>query len=197
MLGLMYLGAAALYLLLMWIVVRWAWLRGRGSGGSNLRGVSFAVFGFLLVYLPVFWDWIPTQMAHHDLCTRDAGFTALVTPRQWAERRSNLAAQLRGKDISASTPVGDVGDGFRRSVDLAGQRAWDRRVTQERIWGMQITRNETRLVAMDTGEVLAHSVDYHRYSNAFWLNLPSCFSGIDTPIHRLVDYSRQMKEEIK
>jgi hypothetical protein len=45
MLGLMVLGAAALYLALMFFVVRWAWRRGRASGGSLLKASVFSVIG--------------------------------------------------------------------------------------------------------------------------------------------------------
>ncbi len=59
MLGLIYLGAAALYLATMLAAIAWAWRYGRRTGASHGRAALYASGAFLLVYLPVFWNHLP------------------------------------------------------------------------------------------------------------------------------------------
>jgi hypothetical protein len=80
MIGLMLLGAGALYFGLMFFVMRGAWRAGRSEGGSVLQGLAFAFAGFLLVYLPIFWNHIPVLLEHRARCAKDAGFKVYVTP---------------------------------------------------------------------------------------------------------------------
>lgn len=75
MLGLLYILAAIIYGIVLIAVTskayRWG-LRKWGKPKAYLAGLG----GFLLIYLPVFWDHIPTLVAHQYYCSTQAGFTA-------------------------------------------------------------------------------------------------------------------------
>jgi hypothetical protein len=46
--------------------------------------------GFIMYNL-VFWDWIPTMVAHKYYCDTQAGFTVFKTPEQWKHENPNLS----------------------------------------------------------------------------------------------------------
>ena len=47
------------------------------------RAWLWAMLAFLVVFLPIFWDWIPTVVAHKYYCATEAGFWIYKTPEQW------------------------------------------------------------------------------------------------------------------
>ena len=196
MLGLMYLGAAVLYLALMFFVVRAAWRARHGSKRSI--GAAFALTGFLC--LPLFWGLLPTVLVHQEFCATDSGYQELVTPRQWAAKHPTLIEHLKDANLVASTKASATVDGFARDVDFAGARAWDHRITKARKWGVEVTRVEQRIVDAADGAVLAKSIDYSTGSQdhaAIWLTRPSCFSQAESPVLKLINYSFEMKGAVK
>jgi hypothetical protein len=81
--GAVILPLIALYLaFLVWATWRgWRWAETRGWKGHK-RWLG-AACGFLIVYLPVFWDWLPTVVAHKYYCDKEAGFWVYKTVEQW------------------------------------------------------------------------------------------------------------------
>lgn len=198
MLGLMYLGAAVLYLVLTFLVVRAVWRAEWGGRRSIGRGAAFALAG--LLYLPLLWGGLSTTLVHRQFCATDSGYQELVTSRQWAAKHPALIERLKGADLVASTKVPATVDGFIRDVDFDGARAWDHRLTKAGKWGVEVTRVEQRLVDVASGEVLAKSIDYSTGSQdhaAIWLTRPSCFSQAESPVLKLVNYSLDMKGAVK
>ncbi len=120
MLSLMYLGGALLYLVLMFVVVRGAWRIGRRDNGSVWRGASFAAGGFLLVYLPVFWNQVPTALSFRNACERDAGFIAFVEPKGWIDSHQKLIQELRGIDPEATSRSQKTSSGASRYMYMGG-----------------------------------------------------------------------------
>lgn len=51
----------------------------RKRGWSRNKSWLGAMYVFLLVYLPVFWDWIPTVVVHKYYCETEAGFWVYKT----------------------------------------------------------------------------------------------------------------------
>lgn len=200
MLGLMYIGAAALYLAITVLAVRWAWRAGRAGGGSLVKGLGFASSGLLLSLLPVLWAVVPTVLAHRHFCATDAGFRERITPELWAKQNPDLIVRLQGRDLVRSSKTSRTADGFDRSMDFDGARAWDSRVTTARQWSIDVLRLETRIVDTSSGTVLVESVDYQTGSRehiAFWLTRQSCFDQGASPADELIQYSRHMKGLIK
>lgn len=195
MLGLIYFLAALIYLTIMFLAVRGAWRIGRKGNGSVWRGVGFAVGGFLLVYLPVFWSQIPTTLSFKNACERDAGYQELVSPKEWRARHPGIDDRLKGIDLTKSTKVPGTNEGFSRRIDFGGSRAWDQQISTTDTWGVEITRTETRIVDLVDGAVLAKSIDYATGSPDdafFWRTRASCFSQFESPLARLVEYSYEM-----
>lgn len=49
----------------------------------------------LVIFLPVFWDTIPTRMAHDYYCKNEAGFTQYKTLEQWKAENLGTWETLR------------------------------------------------------------------------------------------------------
>lgn len=93
MIGLAYLALGALYVVAMVCLVGWAWRQGRKLNRSV--AIACATLAFLSLYLPVFWDFIPTIIAHRYYCAKDAGIVMVKDPRQWASEHAAETDALR------------------------------------------------------------------------------------------------------
>jgi hypothetical protein len=84
----------AIYLaLLAWATWRgWRWAVNHGWRGRK-RWLG-AACGFLLVYLPVMWDWLPTMAAHKYYCEKEAGFWVYKTVDQWKAENPGVMEKL-------------------------------------------------------------------------------------------------------
>ena len=199
--GLAYLGAAALFLIVMFWVMRWGWRYGRANGGSVSKAAAFAFAGFLVVYLPVFWNWIPVVLTHRYLCNTDAGFTAYVTPEQWVEQnRSHLspakAAELETLANSETLPSGAV-----RYDILPGLLKREQTDEKWQQYGLNFYRVESRLFDARNNFLLTKRVDYavgSRDDARLWLRLTGCFrEGGSKPVHQENSFIFKLQESIK
>lgn len=200
MLGLMYIGGALLYLILMFVVVQSAWRMGRRNGGSIWKGVGFALIGFLLVYLPAFWNLIPTAIAHKKACGHDAGFQAFIDPKGWIASHQVQISTLRGIDPDATSKSRKTSSGFYRYTYMGGLLAKDERSTKQEISGLALGRFETRIVDIETDQVLAQTVDYSlgsREDARVWLTRRSCFPDDVHPLSKLSAFNQQLREALQ
>jgi hypothetical protein len=211
MLGLMYLGAAALYLALMFFVVLWAWRIGRANGGSRLKGAGFGLVGFLVVYLPVFWNLVPTVLVHRHYCEKDAGFFVQMPADQWHathESEVELINKLSRNLREATSPTTLLPGGSGRSTHFNGLLASDFKSERLSTWSVDLRRLTWRTVDARTGAVLATVVDYQTGpapDMRFWVRRPSCFvrppvgSGQERrallPLDRLFAHDRTLRGE--
>jgi len=62
------------------VVVPMATAYAAKHGRSKWR---WGIGAFLIVYLPIFWDWIPTVAMHKYYCEKEAGFWVYKTLDQW------------------------------------------------------------------------------------------------------------------
>jgi hypothetical protein len=200
MLGLMYLGAAALYLGLMLFVVSWAWRKGRAGSGSLVKAGAFALAGFLAVYLPVFWNHIPIVLAHRSMCAKDAGFKVHVTPAQWEAKNKDVLGSLRGVDLDKTTPSRTLASGFSRYEFFGGVLARETKTQSDRLFGMNVVRAESKLLDARTGDVLTSSIGYAvgpREDARIWLTGYSCPQQAERQMDPAVMYNVELKELIK
>ena len=196
MLGLMYLGAAILYLALMFFVVRAAWHAGRAKGGSIGKGVGFALLAFLAVYMPVFWSFLPTVLVHQQLCARDAGFRAVIAADQWLEANHDQVMQRRELNASDLVRLPDTADGYERMAMLRGAIFSDFKATKISKYGVTLTRLEWRKVDASTNRTLAVAVDYTTGAPEdarVWLVRGSCFPEGGSPLNALQGYTSLME----
>jgi hypothetical protein len=79
------------YLLItLWVVlttIAWA----KRNNRSPLKWGGVAAF---VMYNLVFWDWLPTVVAHQYYCATEAGFWVYKTPEQWKEENPGVAETL-------------------------------------------------------------------------------------------------------
>ncbi|MGC4395385.1 hypothetical protein [Hydrogenophaga sp. T2] len=200
MLGLMYLGAAALYLSLMFFVVRWAWRRGRQNDGSVLKSMGFGALGFLAVYLLAFWNVVPSAVIYRKACEQDAGFQAFIDPKDWVASHQVRIQELRGIDPEAKSKSWKTSSGFSRYEHMGGLLADDHRSSRTEVFALEMLRSETRIVDAETDQVLAQAVDYSlgtRDDARIWLTRRSCFPEERHPISQLIAFNQQLKGALK
>ena len=90
--GLVIIIALLAYLALSVGAVFWA------VGHAKKHGKSVKLWGFgaaFIMYNLVFWDWIPTVVAHKYYCSTEAGFWVYKTVDQWKAENPGLAETLR------------------------------------------------------------------------------------------------------
>ena len=104
--GIVILPLMALYLgLLIWASwYGWRWAKRRNY--STGKRVLCAIGGFLIVYLPLMWDWIPTELAHRYYCKKEAGLWIYKTLDQWKAENPGVFETLVVDDKSSSR-IGD------------------------------------------------------------------------------------------
>lgn len=180
MFGLMALGAAALYLGLMFVVMQWAWRIVRVNGGSMRKAALYSGLGFLLVYLPVFWNHFPVLLAHRSMCSKDAGFLTYVAPSQWiAQNKERLAARYE-VSIWASKKGENLTTGHTVDIYFFGLLQAERKEERFRKFGVLFIRSETVDRDVSTGKQIARGIDYwvgQRDDARFWLHRQTCLSS--------------------
>lgn len=198
----MVFGTAALYFGLMLGVMIWAWRKGRGNGGSVRRAMAFAAIGFLLVYLPVFWNHLPVMLTHHAMCAKDAGFNAYVTPEQWLTQNRDELAKLSREDVQRTTASRVLPDGFSRYEHFGGLLATESSSERSTLYGVLVVRVESRLRDTRTNALVASQVDYQlgQHDDArLWFAGRSCFAPGDpnNPSRLRQQFTQRLLEAIK
>ena len=107
MIGLVILVVGAIYLALLFWATRAAFRWAKNKGFSKGRCYAAAVGGFLVVYLPVFWDAIPTFVANKYFCATEADFTVFTTIDQWKAANPGAAERLTWRDMSNHEVLSD------------------------------------------------------------------------------------------
>ena len=184
MIGLALLVVGAIYLALLVWATRAAYRWAQGKDLSKAKCRLAAAGGFLIVYLPVFWDHIPTLVAHQFYCAKDAGFKVFKTVEQWQVENPGVAEKLKpyGKDINdvPHNPDGDAlfNDRFREHYE------------QEFVGFLPNRQRTISLIDRATKDVVASDVDFQSgYGNPmtssssdwrtikFWMRVDSCLSA--------------------
>jgi hypothetical protein len=92
MLGLMVLLAIGLYFVILMVATYWGYriFKNRSRKSAIYSGTTV----FLAIFLPVFWDWIPTVIAHDYYC-KQAGFTEFKPVEQWKKENPGVWETLK------------------------------------------------------------------------------------------------------
>ena len=80
MMGLLYIIFFAVYVLVSLLVILLCY---RYTKRRYRRGWIGGVLSAFVIYNLVFWDWVPTVVAHKYYCATDAGFWIYKTLDQW------------------------------------------------------------------------------------------------------------------
>ena len=111
-----------------------------------------AVFCFLLIFLPMFWDWLPTIWLHSYYCEKYSGLTVSKTPEQW-----QLANPGAAQTITRAKEPLVVGEWPKLSSRLNGRFRVDSESIEKALW---LREREERIVDEVTGEVLVRFIDF-------------------------------------
>lgn len=177
MFGLAVIMAFSLYLVLSYIVVRMAARYAREHGRSSKRWGWGAA---LVMYLLVFWDWIPTIIAHHYYCATEAGLWADKTVEQSRKDNAKMAEPLPLSNVLVPIHQGD-GDNWTNTYIL-NQRI---RQVGKHLGPMfpHVWRYETELVDIKDQKTLVRLIDFSASQNRagggwngwkFWLSAHHC-----------------------
>lgn len=165
MIGLMYLIAAVFYFWLMFIAIRFGWRMGGTKNGSRKRAAAYAFIGFLIVYLPLFWDHIPTLLLHRYYCAKDAGLTVYLSPEQWLKEHSAELDQVRISSVQERVKTIQISDGWRRRM-VNRKVAYDAKIEKAGIGSLYVNRSEVRLTDLTNDQPIVKRVGYS-YSERF------------------------------
>ena len=159
MIGLIFLAIIVGYYLLAVAVTRFAFRGAARLGLSPLLQKLFGLGGFLLVVLPVFWDFVPTVVTWRSYCNQDAGLKVYKTVEQWKQENPGVAETLTYSDRISDLETFEGGDRY-----LLNQRfSWETRRKIPKAWG--IHQSDETLIDRQTMQVIAH---YRNYSTAVY-----------------------------
>jgi hypothetical protein len=153
MIGLIVLGVFGLYLLVSIIVVAITYRAVKQTGVSEKRAMRAGGVACLIMYLLLFWDWVPTVVAKQYYCRTQGGFFLYKTLDQWKQENPGVAETLRWKAISYHTSDPDTG---MQTYFLNQRFSWE--IHQRKLPLLAVAVSEHRLVDRKTTEVLARSV---------------------------------------
>ena len=124
--------------------------------------VRVALVVFLSITLPVFWDWIPTKLAHEYYCKNEAGFFQYKTLEQWKAENPGVWETLRPYSRKESQTIGNKESIFN-GQKYSGYMENERFIIYGRggkIPFLPIRRSEGLFVDDKTQEIIAKSVDF-------------------------------------
>ena len=182
----------ALYILIAMGVVAWAISYAKKNGKSAARWGWGAALG---MYLLVFWDWIPTVVAHKYYCETQAGFWVYKTPEQWNKENPGVMETLidNSPQEYPNWPTEIWKD---KKISSINQRfgllyTSHKSTPEEAELFLNIWRWKYELIDKKTGAVMAKSVDFSSGNGniggesqlKFWLHSDSCISDRNNVIN--------------
>ena len=178
MFGLIVFGLLGIYLLLLIAATRWGYRLAEKKGLPRKKRWLWAAGGFLIVYLPLFWDWIPTVAVHQYYCAKDSGFWVYKTLEQWKVENPGVILSLEGR----STDMQKEADGYIETHRLNQRFDW-----VIKLHGISsilpVAKREEILIDVKNNEVLVRFVDFSRGNQRstgttkFWLVSNDCNGG--------------------
>lgn len=195
MFGLIVLIVMALYLLMLVWATRRGWRWGiEKKGWTGKKRWLGAAIGFLIVYLPVFWDWIPTVAVHQYYCAKDSGFWVYKTLEQWKKENPGVMEGLVANKVAIQR-VGD-NDNYTNTV-VRNQRFNSVDQILHSVALLPVYSSTSEIVDSGNGEVLARYVDYSsgkgRDYLKFWMNIQGCSSGTENRT-AFLNFSEQLEK---
>jgi hypothetical protein len=186
----MFLIAGVLYLAALiwatWAAYRWAKRRGLSRPKCWLAAGG----GFVIVYLPVFWDYIPTVVAHKYYCEKEAGFWVYKTLAQWkAENFGVLETLSAPRETGSPTRHERYDDGHGKKTTYLLNERFNWVVSrQDDSLLLPIIRTVQEVRDVKKNELLARYVDFATGNSVkhtvgppgplkFWLKNSNCNGG--------------------
>jgi hypothetical protein len=196
--GLVIILALGLYLAIAMGVIAWAVSYAKKNGKSAKRWGWGAALG---MYLLVFWDWIPTVVAHKYYCATEAGFWVYKTPEQWKQENPGVMEglvsynkNLGGFNVDWPSQYEQHNEGRKKINTNHINERFNEIVSQQDISGiLPIVREENVLLDIKKNDVIARYVDFGTGNSAkntvgppgplkFWLRSADCIDGREKQI---------------
>jgi hypothetical protein len=151
--GIVVLGIIALYFILLTGCTVAGYKIAARRGLSKGKRWTGAAIGFAVIFLPVFWDAIPTLWMHRHYCHTEGGLRVYKTLDQWKEENPGVAEALTSINLSPLVSIPDVDQAYQLNQRIR----WEIR-TSTRLFGIQM--RDERVTDSQTTEVLAKFVDF-------------------------------------
>src|SRR5579885_114267 len=199
MIGLAYLLAFGLYILISVVVVLCAIGHARKYGKSAKRWGWGAA---LVMYLIPFWDWIPTVVMHQYYCATQAGFWVYKTVDQWKAENPGVMEMLVMNKGAPSIRQGDMVN-YTDTYFLNQRINWLIKKTGPFLFNRW--RWEESVVDSNTNEVLIRFVDFSTGNGhiggepelRFWLHSNGCVGGNAANHAQVYEYRKQLSGRTK
>ena len=133
--GVLILSALIIYSVTLVAVTILAYRTAARRGFSHGKRCLFAIGGFLVVYLPIFWNHLPTIISHTYLCEREAGVWIYKAADQLKKEESSQRAAFKGER-------------FKSLVERSGPLL------------VNVWRWQHDIIDVTTDEVLARRIDF-------------------------------------
>lgn len=178
--GVVILGAIALYLIISLVVVVLVARAAKKRGKSSWRWGGAAA---LVMYLLVFWDHIPTILVHKYYCEKEAGFWVYKTVDQWKAENPGVAETMVANKGEPPSRQGNM-ENYTDTYSLNQRLNWVVKKTGPLV--LNRWRWEKEVVDTKTNEVLVRYVDFSTGSGflggpprsfRFWLQSDHCIGG--------------------
>ena len=190
MFGLVVVVVGLIYLAVLIAVTRFAYSAAKKRGYSKAKCRLAAAGGFLIVYLPLFWDHIPTVVTHQYYCVTEAGFWEYKTVDQWKGENPGVMEGLPApRSTGSPTKYDQFDDGYGETFTYLLNERFNWIIAQHDISSMlPIIRTEQQVKDIEKNEVLARYIDYSTGNSVktpigppgplkFWLRSQHCIGG--------------------
>lgn len=148
MIGLSYL---AFFLLYFFTTALLTWFAVKAARRRSIAGWKWGVPTLLAMFLLVFWDWIPTFVAHKYYCSEVAGFKVYKTLHEWREENPDVIETLTMNDNVDRQEINGT-----TTYILNERFAWVN--TRENL-PLSMAIQMQRIVDRKTGEIMAERRD--------------------------------------
>ena len=176
MLGAIVVTGFILYFWLLYWVTRRAYLWAIHRGYTKPRSAIFGFFGFLLVYLPIFWDFLPLLVMKQYYCSKDGGFTLHQSPEQWVRDNPDRARNaFFYKRVQPTDKNGFQASGNYFVNKAATSTVIDGWLEKYEYEFIDIEKNEVMFIRrsyLSKRGFSASEISLEKYK--FWLNMGQC-----------------------
>jgi hypothetical protein len=157
-------------------------------GWEKSRRRLVAVLAFLAIFLPMFWDWLPTVWLHSYYCDKYSGITVNKTPAQWKQANPGVAETITRPKQPAQTGYWPrysikLSERFRLDIE-SREKALSLREYEERIVDDRTEEVLVRLVDFSTGEGLRRLAHFRDIK--VWMHRGSCEAEDDPKLRKQV-----------
>jgi hypothetical protein len=162
------------------VLIPLAVCRAKRTGANKWR---WGIGAFLLVFLPIFWDWIPTVAVQQYYCAKEAGFWVYKTPDQWKTENPGVMETLVANKGAPSSRQGDM-ENYTDTYLLNSRFNWTVKHNGKLLFNRW--RHEQEVLDTKNNAVLARYVDFSTSQEQqqagwngwkFWLANGHCIGG--------------------